>query len=94
MFKFFETVIEIISWIKIVLSPTIIGAFFGFIVYYNMPNFEGRIIGISLAVIGFAIGIIWACKIWKTTGTTHFISRVNASPDLDNITHEIEVDKA
>lgn len=83
MFKFFEILIEIISWMKIVLSPTLIGAFIGFIVFYNMPNFEGRMIGFSLAGIGLLIGIIWACKIWKTTGTTHFIARVDASPDFD-----------
>lgn len=33
MFKFLETFIEIICWIQIAISPTLIGAIIGTIVY-------------------------------------------------------------
>jgi len=32
------------------------------------------------------LGIMWAARIWKKQGTSTFMRRVNASPDLDNLT--------
>lgn len=40
--------------------------------------------GSSIAVIGLVIGIIWATRIWKKSGTLNFMSRINASPELDH----------
>jgi hypothetical protein len=84
MHKIFEIITEIVGWIQIVLSPTIIGIAFGFGIYYNFPNEIGMVLGILIAVIGLIIGIIWATKKFKTTGTIHFLSRVSATPELDN----------
>ena len=50
--SFFETIIDAISWLKIVASPTI-------------------------------LGIYWANKVSKKYGATNFISKVDASPDID-----------
>ena len=41
------------------------------------------VIGIFVAVVGIIIGMIWATKKFKTTGTIHFLSRVSATPELD-----------
>ena len=84
MHKTFEIITEIVGWIQIVLSPTLIGIAFGLGIYYNFPNDIGMICGILIVVIGLIIGIIWATKKFKTTGTIHFLSRISATPELDN----------
>ena len=85
MQKIFGTLVEIVGWIQIVLSPTLIGIGIGFAVYYNFPNLNGIIIGISVAIIGTIFGIIWATKKYKTTGTMDFLSRISSTPDLDKM---------
>ena len=80
---FFDRFTEIMGWIQIVASPLLIATIIGFIVYVSRPNTTRLIIGIAIVVIGLIIGIIWATKIMKTKGTIHFMSRVDASPELD-----------
>ncbi len=88
MHKIFEIITEIVGWLQIVLSPTLLGIAFGFGIYYNFPNQIGMISGVLIAIIGLIIGIIWATKKFKTTGTIHFLSRISATPELDNIEKE------
>lgn len=83
--KIFEIITEIVGWIQIVLSPTLLGIGFGFGIYYYFPNQNGMIFGIIIAVFGLIIGLIWASKKLNTTGTIHFLSRISATPELDNI---------
>ena len=83
MHKIFELTTEIVGWILITLSPTLLGIAFGLGIYYNFPNIIGMVIGIFVAVVGIIIGMIWATKKFKTTGTIHFLSRVSATPELD-----------
>ena len=85
MHKIFEIITEIVGWIQIVLSPTLLGIGFGLGIYYYFPNQNGMILGITISVIGFIIGLIWATKKFKTTGTIHFLSRISATPELDNL---------
>ena len=91
--SFFEYLMEIAGWIQIVFSPLLAGVIVGGIVYLAIGGTVGMILGILVAIIGLIIGIIWANKIWKKTGTIHFISRVNASPELDNLDAEPAEDK-
>jgi hypothetical protein len=44
----------------------------------------GMVVWIALAVIGFVIGAIVATRAWRNKGTVHLLSRVSASPDLDD----------
>lgn len=85
MRKIFEIITEVVGWIQIVFSPTLLGIAFGFGIYYNFPNLTGMIIGILIIVIGLIIGIVLATKKFKTTGTIHFLSRIKATPELDNL---------
>ena len=48
MHKVFEIITEIIGWIQIVLSPTLLGIGFGFGIYYYFPNQNGMIFGIII----------------------------------------------
>ena len=85
MFKILDKITEIVGWIQIVFSPTLIGTVFGFGIYLNFPNLTAAIIGIMIAVIGLIIGIVLATKKLKTTGTINFLSRISATPELDNL---------
>ncbi|TRX38287.1 hypothetical protein [Flavobacterium restrictum] len=85
MFKILDKITEIVGWIQIVLSPTLIGIAFGFGIYHKFPNLTGTLIGILIAVIGLIIGIVLATKKFKTTGTINFLSRISATPELDNV---------
>ena len=83
MLKTIAYFIEIINWLKIVLSPTLLGVILGYIIYYNFPTHYGLVASISLSGLGLILGILWANKIWKSKGTSFFMSRVEASPDID-----------
>ena len=83
--NFFEIMTEIFGWLQIVLFPFFIASVIGFFVYTSNPNITRFILGIFIAFIGLIAGIIWATRIWKKKGTINFISRVSASPELDNL---------
>ena len=85
MFRFIAWVIELVNWVRIFLSPVVISFFVSIVVYGFIPNLFGMILGAALMLAGFIIGIIWATRIRKTKGTTFFMSRIIASPDLDKI---------
>jgi hypothetical protein len=84
MFKILEKISEIIGWFQIVISPFLIACGIGCIVYYNFENRYGLISAISIAIIGLILGILLATRMYKTKGTVWFLSRVMASPELDN----------
>ncbi len=88
MHKIFETITEIIGWILITLSPTLLGIVFGLVIYNYLTNPIGMIIGILVAISGLIIGMIWATKKFRTTGTIHFLSRISATPELDYLNSE------
>jgi hypothetical protein len=86
-FKLFELMTELIGWVEIMISPTLIGGMVGVGVYFYFENLTGKVIGISIAAIGLLIGVIWATKIFKSKkGTIHFMSRISATPELDKET--------
>ena len=74
---------EIIGWIRIVLSPLLVFSAIGAILYYNFPSLFTYVFALLLGALGLVIGVLWANRIWKKYGTMQFLSRVNASPDLD-----------
>ncbi|MES2478520.1 MAG: hypothetical protein V4561_05510 [Bacteroidota bacterium] len=83
-----KIVIELINWLRIAISPTLIGALIGGLIYLKMGE-DGFLLSIFTTVIGGIIGMLWATKIWKKQGTTNFISRIDASPELDNKKNEL-----
>jgi uncharacterized membrane protein YdjX (TVP38/TMEM64 family) len=83
--KIIETFIEIFSWLKIVASPTLLGALAGFLSCKGIAPLYGSWVGVLLALTGLVTGILWANHARKKYGASTFISRVNASPDFDQI---------
>ena len=83
--KILEWITSFLAWLQIVASPLFFGLILGLVVYGIFPNTVGLIFGIAIATLGLTLGIIFATRIWKKRGTVDFISRVSASPDLDNL---------
>ena len=85
----FEFIIEILGWVQIVASPVLIGLAISFIVIINWTESEGAmIVAIFIPVLGLFIGIIWATHVWKRKGTIEYVSRLSATPELDNLKNE------
>jgi len=80
----FEYFAEIIGWLQIVASPLLAASIIGAIIYFSNPNTTRLIVAIAIVTIGLIIGIIWATRVWRKKGTIHFMSRIMATPELDN----------
>jgi hypothetical protein len=85
IFKLLKFLTKFFAWLQIVASPTIVGIIFGASIYASKRDTTGLVIGIIIAFAGLLTGVIWATKVWKKTGTVEFMSKLNATPDLDNL---------
>lgn len=83
--KIFECLTSFIAWLQIVFSPLFFGVVLGLMVYGIYPTTTGLFLGIAFTILGLTVGIIFATRVWKKQGTVNFISRVSASPELDNL---------
>jgi cytochrome c biogenesis protein CcdA len=81
--KIISFLVEVIAWVRIVLSPTLAAAIVAGIIVYKKQDAQGYAIGLSIVLMGFIIGVVWAVNIWRKQGTTQFLSRVSASPELN-----------
>lgn len=84
LFKCIAVLIEAISFVKIVLSPLVLGAIMGLLVLVSFQNTVGIIVAALLTSVGFVVGIVWAVRVTKTTGATSFLARRYATPDIDD----------
>ncbi len=78
-----EVFIEVLCWLRIAASPTILGIVLGFLMLKAFGQPYGIWAGASVAVAGLLVGIVWATRVWKKKGTSNFMSRMDASPDFD-----------
>lgn len=90
MFKRFDQTVEIIAWLQIVASPLLISCLISAFIYFGNPNEINLIFSIAIIILGLIVGILWANKIWKTKGTSWYISQVSATPDIDEINNKKE----
>ncbi len=81
----FESFTEIMGWLQIVASPLLLGSVIGFLIYVSNPNTTRLLCGIGIALLGLIIGIIWATRVSKKNGASNYVSRISASPELDDI---------
>lgn len=84
--NFFELITEIIGWISIALSPLLIGALIGIMIYSFKTTDTGLFIAILFACAGLITGVIWATRVWMKTGTIQFLSKLISSGDPENKT--------
>jgi hypothetical protein len=85
MQKIFEKILLIIGWFRIFLSPALGGLLLAAIMVYCKPDDTGKIIGAFFLVLGFCLGVITANNISKKHDPFEFLSRVDASSDLNNL---------
>jgi hypothetical protein len=85
IFKIAGFCIAILNFIRILMSPFLIGTVFGGLIYLAFKSTFSLVIGIFFSLVGLLIGIFWAINVWKKTGTTEYIGRLYASRDLDDI---------
>jgi membrane associated rhomboid family serine protease len=90
MFKFFRQLTSLFAWLQIVISPILIGAIIGMILYTFLMKPINFLLAVIVSIGGFIVGIIWAEKVRKKTGTVEYMSKAISIPEVDN---NIEVDK-
>jgi hypothetical protein len=81
--KVFQFITEVFGWLQIVASPFLAGVIIGGTVYLVKRDTVGLSIGIIIALIGLITGIILATRVWRKRGTVNFMSRLSATPQLD-----------
>ena len=86
--SFFDHATELVGWLQIVASPLLAGLVIAALIYFSNPTILRLVIAIGVAILGLIVGIIFATKVWKKQGTMHFLSRVSATPELDNLDEE------
>ena len=74
-------------------SPTLIGLFIGIVVYANKTDEIGLVIAIGIAVCGIICGILLANWAKRKVGTTEFMARINASPDINEAVRNQNTEK-
>ena len=88
LFKILEAVPKIITWLQIALAPLLVGGIIGFFFYASYPKRIGLPLAVLTIIIGLIQGILLARRIEKKRGVVEFMSRVNATPELDNQTDD------
>ena len=63
-FKLMRILIELINWLRIAISPILIGVLMGGLVYLKMGD-DGLVPGLVITATGGIVGVLWATKIWK-----------------------------
>ena len=86
--SFFDYATEVVGWLQIVASPLLAGLVIAALIYFSNSSTFRLVIAIGVILIALIIGIVFATRVWKKQGTMHFVSRISASPELDNLDEE------
>jgi hypothetical protein len=86
--SFFDYATEVVGWLQIVASPLLAGLVIAVMIYFSNPSTLRLVIAIGVVLISLIVGIVFATRIWKKQGTMNFLSRVSATPELDNLDEE------
>ncbi len=78
-----DKIFDAIAWIKIFISPFIVGFLCSFFLWIYSESYLFKILAISVFLLECITGIYFAEKVRKKGGTQEFISRTNASKDFD-----------
>lgn len=80
----FDKIFDLIAWIKIFLSPFIIGLVIGAYLWLsNENNYLMQLLSLGVIAIGIAGGIALAERARKKQGTQEFMSTIYRTPELD-----------
>lgn len=82
--SFFDKVFELISKIKVALTPLLIAAFLAIVFYKNISDgFWATLSAALISLIGFFAAYKFVKYASKGRGAMDFVARVNASPELN-----------
>lgn len=83
MKKLFYLVMEVIGWLRVLLSPVFAMLLIAVILYGLFPDWINKDVFIILLILGVILGVFWANHVWKKYGTINYWSKINATPELD-----------
>lgn len=86
--KVLAFLIDLCSWLKIIASPFFIAVVIAIIIYLNVSGTLGLVLSVSMLLFGLVVGVILALRIWEKQGTTTFLARIHATPELDKVNRE------
>ena len=86
--KVLAFLIDICSWLKIIASPFLIAVVRAIIIYLYVSGTLGLVLSVSMLLFGLVVGVILALRIWEKQGTTTFLARIHATPELDKVNRE------
>lgn len=92
LFRFIAWIVDVFNFLWIIAAATLLGMLVGGIIYFSNQTLPYLIFSLLVVFAGFIIGIVWAVNVWKNQGTTNFISRINASPELNKNTEENQLE--
>ncbi|TXF76049.1 hypothetical protein [Chryseobacterium sp.] len=79
----FEKTTETIGWLRIFLSPFLIGLIISAVIYFSYPNIWTMIASCAVLALSVVLGAKMASNAAKEHGTMNYISRTAATPELD-----------
>jgi hypothetical protein len=85
LMKIIAYILEIFAWLRIALSPTILGCILGLLIYNESPTKLGLVFALVVASIGAALGIVWATRVSIKKGALKFITRYPNEEDENHV---------
>lgn len=81
---FFDALFDWIAWLRIAISPAVVGALVGGLVYLLVRGNLGILLWILIAVFGVMVGVVWANHVRRSMSPLRFMSHVIGTPELDD----------
>lgn len=80
----FDKIVDGVAWIKIFISPYLVGLIIGAYLWLSNENNDlMQIVALGVVALGIAGGIIWAERVRKKQGTQEFVSTIYRTPELE-----------
>ena len=81
-----EKFIAILEWLRNFISPVLNSLLIGTVFYFSLDkNLIGKILGLSVIILGFVLGVVFAEKVRTKVGTHHFNAQNMATPNIKKI---------
>ena len=82
--KVFDNIASALFWLRIAVSPILVGLFSGAFLYFAVGGSVGAILFALLLSIGIVFGVVFAEWARQRHGTVNFVSKSeNSTPDVD-----------
>jgi len=80
-----ENLIEGYYYLRILISPVLIGIILAVIFYNTVEIQYNAVISFLIVITSFVLGILWANSARKKHGASNYMAMVDSSHDLNNI---------